>query len=395
MPRPRTGTLTQRGPALWRLQVTPNTDPGTGAIPGAKPRLSRTFRGTKPEARAALQRLIVEAGCDLYGGSTATVAELLAQFMATASLAPTTRADWESVVANQLNPALGDIPLWQLTARACDALYATLKAQGLGPSRVRCTHVVLHRAVAQAVRWGWLPRNPVSDASRPDVPRTNISPPDAKTVRLLLAHTAAHDPATACWLHIAVATGARRGEVCGLRWADIDFAGRSLRIERSVSATHASGVHIKPTKTGGVRRVSITAQAVDALHDHHERAEQAAAAHRRIVDPADFVFTNDPGAIRPWRPELLSRRWERLRAKAGVRNVRLHDLRHFVATELLTQGIDVRTVANRLGHARTSTTMDIYWAFVPARDRDAADHLEAILRPAQPGPDPRLDPGES
>jgi integrase len=62
-----------------------------------------------------------------------------------------------------------------------------------------------------------------------------------------------------------------------------------------------------------------------------------------------------------------------------VGNVRLHDLRHFVATELLTQGIDVRTVANRLGHARTSTTMDIYWAFVPARDRDAADHLESIL----------------
>lgn len=67
--------------------------------------------------------------------------------------------------------------------------------------------------------------------------------------------------------------------------------------------------------------------------------------------------------------------------QAGLTHVRLHDLRHFVATELLTEGIDVRTVANRLGHARTSTTMDIYWAFVPARDRDAADHLEAILRP--------------
>jgi integrase len=60
--------------------------------------------------------------------------------------------------------------------------------------------------------------------------------------------------------------------------------------------------------------------------------------------------------------------------------MRIHDLRHFVATELLTAGIDVRTVANRLGHARTSTTLDIYWAWVPARDRDAAHHIEAILR---------------
>lgn len=221
-------------------------------------------------------------------------------------------------------------------------------------------------------------RNQVSDATRPDVPRSTIRPPDASDVRALIAHAATHDPTMACWLWVATATGARRGEICGLRLADIDFDQRSVRIERSVSATHA-GVFVKPTKTGGVRRVSITAQAIEALYRQYGRAE------RRIdnrVDPEGFVFASDPAAARPWRPELVSRRWERLRAKAGLPHVRLHDLRHFVATELLTKGIDVRTVANRLGHARTSTTMDIYWAFVPARDRDAADHLEAILGPA-------------
>ena len=151
MARPRTGTLTQRGPALWRLQVTSNGDRGPGAEPGAKRRLSRTFRGSKAEALAALHRLIVEAGCDLHGGSTATVAVLLAQFMATASLAPTTRADWQCVVDNQLVPALGDIPLWRLTARDCDELYSALKDDGLGPSRVRCAHVVLHRDVTMTI----------------------------------------------------------------------------------------------------------------------------------------------------------------------------------------------------------------------------------------------------
>lgn len=382
MARPRTGTLTQRGPALWRLQVTPNADRGSGAEPGAKRRLSRTFRGSKAEALAALQRLIVETGCDLHGGSTATVAVLLAQFMATASLAPTTRADWQCVVDNQLVPALGDIPLWRLTARDCDCddLYSALKKDGLGPSRVRCAHVVIHRAVAQAVRWGWLARNPAADATRPAVPRATIRPPAASDVRMLIAQAAAHDPAMACWLHVGTATGARRGEICGLRWSDIDFNQRSVRIERSVSATRG-GVFVRPTKTGGVRRVSITAQAVDALQHHHERAVQNARRIDNCVVPEGFVFTSDPAAARPWRPELVSRRWERLRAKAGLPHVRLHDLRHFVATELLTKGIDVRTVANRLGHARTSTTMDIYWAFVPARDRDAADHLEAILNP--------------
>src|SRR5262245_60687536 len=69
---------------------------------------------------------------------------------------------------------------------------------------------------------------------------------------------------------------------------------------------------------------------------------------------------------------------------AALEHLKIHGLRHFVATELLTAGIDVRTVANRLGHARTSTTLDIYWAWVPARDRDAADHLGTVLSSPPP-----------
>ena len=298
---------------------------------------------------------------------------------ATAQLAPTTRADWESLITHHILPALGDIPIWRLTARDCDGFYTAMASAGVGPSRVRCAHVVLHRAFAQAVRWGWLARNPVSNASRPEVPRTTITPPDADQVRAVLARAEREDPSLACWLKVAAATGARRGEVCGLRWSDIDLDERTIRIERSVSATRSSGLVIKATKTGRVRRVSITTQATDALVQHRARAEQAASDNYRLVDPADLVFTSDATCRRPWRPELVTRRWERLRAAAGMPGVRIHDIRHFVATELLTAGIDVRTVANRLGHARTSTTMDIYWGFVPARDRDAADHLQRVL----------------
>lgn len=93
----------------------------------------------------------------------------------------------------------------------------------------------------------------------------------------------------------------------------------------------------------------------------------------RSFDAEDLVFTSDPLGQQPWRPELVTRRWERLWAKAGLENVKIHGLRHVVATELLTAGIDLRTVANRLGHARTSTTLDIYWAWVPAQDQAAAD----------------------
>jgi integrase len=191
-------------------------------------------------------------------------------------------------------------------------------------------------------------------------------------VRVLLAAAADVDAALACWLQVAVATGARRGEICGLRWNDIDLGDASVRIQRSVSATRQAGLTIKSTKTGGVRVVSLTTQAVIALREHHRSTHPGAADA--------FVFSNDADGARPWRPDLVTRRWERLRRTGHFdRRVRIHDLRHFVATELLCAGIDVRTVANRLGHARTSTTLDIYWAWVPARDRDAAAHLALLL----------------
>ncbi len=108
------------------------------------------------------------------------------------------------------------------------------------------------------------------------MPRVSIHPPDAATVRNLLAAAENHAPIMACWLQLAAATGARRGEICGLRWGDIDYGQRSVRIERSVSATTASGVFVKTTKTCGVRRVTITAQALGALQAQYERAESSA-----------------------------------------------------------------------------------------------------------------------
>ena len=195
------------------------------------------------------------------------------------------------------------------------------------------------------------------------------------------------DQPTPAWFTKAIAnvpedrtTRVKGCDIHYLRWGDVDLGAATVRIERSVSATKSEGVTIRPTKTGRVRLVSLTTRAVDALFSQRARAEQTARVRGRQLELGDQIFTNDPDARRPWRPELVTRRWERLRATSGPSHMRIHDLRHFVATELLTAGIDVRTVANRLGHARTSTTLDIYWAWVPARDRDAAHHIEAILR---------------
>jgi hypothetical protein len=126
----------------------------------------------------ALQRFVTESGAGLQGGCSVTVATLLETFMNTATLSPTTRQDWVSVIHRHLIPELGTIPLWKISARDCDHMYQRLAHRGLSPARVRNTHVVLHRTVAQAVRWGWLTRNPVSNATRPEVPRSTVTPPN-------------------------------------------------------------------------------------------------------------------------------------------------------------------------------------------------------------------------
>jgi integrase len=372
--------MTERSPGVWRMQTTSDPD----AMTGETRRLSRTFRGSKPEATAELRRFVTESGAGLQGGSSVTVGILLESFMSTATLAPTTRQDWASLIDRYLIPELGDVPLWKLTARDCDQMYQRLRLSGLGASRVRNAHVILHRAVAQALRWGWITRNPVSDATRPGVPRSTVTPPNVDDVRLLLALAEETDPVLSCWLDIATSTGARRGEICALRWSDIDLERATVRIERSVGATKEAGVYIKTTKTDRFRLVSLTDRAVRSLTALHEDATIQAAHVNRAVSVDDLVFTNDTDAKQPWRPELVTRRWERLRKHAGLDHVKLHGLRHFVATELLTAGIDLRTVSNRLGHARTSTTLDIYWAWVPAQDEAAAEHLDSVLdRPAR------------
>ena len=147
---PRTGTLTERTAGVWRLQATSDPD----AVTGETRRISRAFRGTKSEATSALQRFVTECGAGLQAGSVVTVAVLLEQFMTTATVAPTTRQDWQNVVNRHLLPEVDHIALHQLTARDCDHLHRRMALAGLGPSRVRNAHVILHRAVAQAVRWG-------------------------------------------------------------------------------------------------------------------------------------------------------------------------------------------------------------------------------------------------
>ena len=216
-----------------------------------------------------------------------------------------------------------------------------------------------------------------NDAAR--VPASDIRPPASEDLARVLRRAGEESPDLACYLILAAATGARRSELIALRWTDADLDTATVSIERGI-VSGPDGLVEKGTKTHSVRRVSLDAGTVEALADHRQRMMDRAAMCRAAHAPDAFVFSNAADCSEPWFPDSVSRSFKRLCVKEGMPHVRLHDLRHFVATELLSAGVDVRTVAGRLGHRNAATTLNVYAHFVEQADREAADIIGDVLR---------------
>jgi integrase len=238
-------------------------------------------------------------------------------------------------------------------------------------------HGIIRRALAQGVRWGWLGTNPAASASPPRVPPTMIQPPTPTELSLLLRAAERRDAQLAAFLMLSAATGARRSELIALRWSDIDLETCVVTITRRV-VLGPSGLQEKDTKTHQARRVTLDRATTEFLARHLQTAIEQATLCGITLAGDGFVFTTDLGST-PWFPDSVSRRFRELAREVGLSGVRLHDLRHYVATRLLAAGVDVRTVAGRLGHRNAATTLNVYSHFVPEADRQAADVLARLL----------------
>lgn len=363
-------TRDRRNPRKWRIVVDAAPDPTTGR----RRQITRVVAGTKREAAAAMARLAVEVGGGRHHGHDATLDELLDAWLGVARLAGSTRRDY-GYARKLITARLAATPCWKVAARDLDALYAELERGGLGADRIRRVHSMIRRAYVHAVRWGWVARNPAVDASPPPAPRPAPKPPTAGDVAKLIA---AADGELVTWLRLEAVLGARLGEMCALQWGDVDLVAGQLTIRRAIAVV-TGGTEAKTTKTDRERTVALDAGTVALLRAHRrECAERSLVLGEPLAADA-YVFARDAAGMRPWRPDSFSRMVRKLRRAHGLEHVQLRALRHFMITQLLAAGVDVRTVAGRAGHARASTTLDVYAAFVPATDRTAADLLGGIL----------------
>lgn len=376
--------MRQRGDS-WQLRVFAGYD----AVTGKKRWITKTVPGGKREAQRALAGMVTEVDHGM-SGTDATVAVLLERWFEVASpdWSPKTVVSHRSIINNHLTPRLGAVQLRKLRAADLDRLYAALrKLPGrrdatLATSTIRRIHVVVHAALEQAVKWGWLALNPADAATPPKVLPAVVTPPAAADVARLLDDIATREPDLFAYLSIAVSTGARRSQMCGLQWGDLNLDTGSLLFCRGV--VHGpDGVAVKRTKSNRPYRVSLDPDTMSVVREHHQRMTSRAELCGVGLSPGSFMFTHAIDGLKPWRPDLVTHRWERLRRRAGLDQVRLHDLRHFTATSMLAAGVPLTVVSGRLGHSRGSTTLNVYAHFVDAGDRAAAATMGAILKRAR------------
>ena len=288
---------------------------------------------------------------------------------------------YEEIVRLHLIPVLGRHQLQKLTPQHLQAFYAKKLKEGLSPTTVTTIHNVLHKALDTAMRWGLVSRNVCKLVDPPRRVRYEVHPLTPNQIDAFLGATHGH-PMEALF-KLAIATGMRRGELMALKWQDIDFAGEFLQVRRVLTRIptklFGQGYKEAEPKTEKSRRSIVVADfALEALERHYEQQQKAKMKAGRTWQDHDYVFCTSIGThLNPTR-DILDQ-FKLLLKKAGLPDIRFHDLRHTAATLLLSLGIHPKVVQEMLGHSQISITMDIYSHVLPTMQRDAINELNEFM----------------
>jgi site-specific recombinase XerD len=223
----------------------------------------------------------------------------------------------------------------------------------------------------------WL--NVVELVDSPTAARHEPDPPSAQEAARVLNRYWKKDPDWATFLWLAMVIGSRRGELCGLRWCDVDFAARIVTVAFSEQQLRHRRRR-KDTKTHQQRRISFDADTEQVLLALHTRAVERCGKLGLTLEPSAYLFSYEPDGAVGWKPGTVTQRYRRTARRLGLRSTRLHSLRHYSASELVAAGVDLRTVAGRLGHGSGgATTLRVYSAWSPGADERAATVISKQL----------------
>ena len=404
----------------FRVKVYAGTDPVTG-----KERLLRQTCLDEAAAHVALGRLLTEADGGRFPDRDATLGQALDRYLEVADLEVSTREAHEGYIRRTIGPVLGDVKVRKLGADSLDGLYTALKKcsrlcgrlpkvehytegqhacdQRCGPLRdhrtarphtcdSRCRlhvckpmrpatilriHSIISAALDLAVRYEWTDRNVAKNARPPHPRKREPDPPSPERAARLLNLVWAEDEEFGLYLWTAFTTGARRGEVTALRENRFDFTRQQVRVSANYIVKQGTRIE-KPPKTGDGRLLSLDLLTCELFRERFQR-RRAEADQLGVAVPEDaYAFSPDPAGRTPWNPDTMTHRYRRYARRIGITSS-LKELRHYSATQLLTAGTDLNTVAGRLGHAEGSTTLRFYAQFTRPADQHAAAVIPAQL----------------
>ena len=378
------GHIRERSPGHWAI-VLDVRDVETGK----RKRRWHSFTGTKRAAQIESARLISQLSCGTYlEPNKTTLAQFLDRWLYDIKprVTPKTHERYEQVCRKNIAPLLGAVALSKLKPVQISQAYTKALASGrknghggLSPRTVHHMHVILKGALAQAVKWEMLVRNPADAVDPPKAYRATMQTYDLPQTAELIE--AVRGKRVFVPTILAVLCGLRRGEIAALRWRNVDLATAQLAVVQSAEQTKA-GVRYKEPKSGRARTVALSATVVAELKAHRiAQVQELLRLGKRLSDD-DFVTTRADGL--PLRPHSLGQEWVRFLGGSALPRIRFHDLRHAHATHLLASGVHPKVASERLGHSKIGITLDLYSHVLPNMQTDAAalvdDALKAVIK---------------
>jgi len=344
-------------------------------------RRRRYFYGrTRAEAARKLRAALDARDTgQLIAAGSCTVTEWFTTYMrdvAKPRVRPLTYERYARDVRLHIEPAIGRVRLDKLQPAHLVALYNAKRAAGLSPNSIRHLHAVIRRALAVAVRWRLVAVNVATLVDSPTVPHHEVVPLSVAEAHRFLA-AARGDRMAARWA-VGLALGLRQGETLGLQWDDVDLENGFVRVRRTLQRHAGAGLVFTEPKTPRSRRVvALPSQLMAALSEHREQQGKEREIAAELWTETGCVFTTSVGG--PVDPSNDYRAFRHLLNAAGLRPVRLHDLRHTAASLLLAQNVPARVVMEVLGHSQISLTMNTYTHVAPQLSREAANRMGDAL----------------
>ncbi len=381
----RTGTISQRSDGRFQIRYSIGVD----SLTGKRKRASVTIKGTYKDAERELRKLLraVDTG-EHVDPTRTTVSQFLVQWLDSmrSQVSPKTHERYTQVVMYFLIPAFGASLLTKLMPSAIQNAYNGWEASGrrdgkqggLAPRTRLHIHRILKSALKHALQLQLVARNPADAIKAPRVKKATITTLTIEQSAVLL--DAIRDKPIYWPVLLALTTGMRRGEILALRWKNVDFNKKTVRVVESLEQTK-KGIRFKAPKTERTRAVILPDYAVEELRNWKEKQNEAlkkldiGQTHETLVCAR---YDGEP----LWPTSLTHEFIKAIRKLPNLPRVRFHDLRHSHATQLLMAGVHPKIAQERLGHTTITTTLDLYSHVTDTMQDDAAARLDTAFRSA-------------